>query len=63
MDLKAAHCYLVSEAKFRERTKHLVRELNAKRRRRFLAILRADPMPPLEDIPIGKPIRFVEVRR
>jgi hypothetical protein len=60
MDLKPTHRYLVSEARFRERTRCLVREFHEQERRRFAEILAADPLPPLEDVPIGAAIRFAE---
>jgi hypothetical protein len=61
--LRSGVRYLISDRKFRERTRDFVRKLETEQRRRLAAVLAADPIPPLEDVPIGTVVRFAtEVR-
>lgn len=62
MRLHRRQQYKVRARDFDALTRELVREWEAEQRRRFAELLAADPMPPLEDVPIGETVRFSEAK-
>jgi hypothetical protein len=63
MRLHRRQQYKVRARDFDSLTRELVRRWEEERRRAFAVLLAADPIPPLEDVPIGAVVRFAtEVR-